>query len=198
MVECKYIFCWSYVRQICPAAKWRPWSCFAHECFGKIPASRLEKGNLKVSVLMFLGNLDVFTKWKKKLMGHVYIRRQITSHFGSKIHESRSPFIKIHVSRISFSLIHVSRVNPFTRMQTRRNWSINRCSTGETFLIALSKSALRLLKFEPRWYTWGLKKKNEKGMLRSDICEKEDNHKFFKNSSETRTFVSVTLSKLPF
>ena len=97
-----------------------------------------------------------------------------------------------------FSLIHASRVNPFTRMQTRRNWSINRCSTGETFLIALSKSVLRLPKFEPRWYTWGLKKKNEKGMLRSDICEKEDNHKFFKNSSETRTFVSVTFSKLPF
>ena len=35
-------------------------------------------------------------------------------------------------------------------------------------------------------------------VLRSDICEKEDNYKFFKNSSETRTFVSVTFSKLPF
>ena len=66
-----------------------------------------------------------------------------------------------HVSVLA-SFTPASRVNPFTRMQTRRNWSINRCSTGETFLIALSKSALQLLKFEPRWYTWGLKKKNEK------------------------------------
>ena len=37
-----------------------------------------------------------------------------------------------HVSVLA-SFTPASRVNPFTRMQTRRNWSINRCSTGETF-----------------------------------------------------------------
>ena len=43
-----------------------------------------------------------------------------------------------------------------------------------------------------------LKKKNEKGMLHLDICEKQDNDQFLKNSSETRTFFSVTFPKLPF
>ena len=35
-------------------------------------------------------------------------------------------------------------------------------------------------------------------MLHLDICEKDDNHQFLKNSLETRTFFSVTFSKLPF
>ena len=35
-------------------------------------------------------------------------------------------------------------------------------------------------------------------MLHLDICEKEDNHKFHKNSLETRTFFSFTFPKLHF
>ena len=41
-------------------------------------------------------------------------------------------------------------------------------------------------------HLWLVKKKNEKGMLHLNICEKEDNHKFPKHSLQTGTFVNVT------
>ena len=83
-------------------------------------------------------------------------------------------------------------------MQTRRNWSINRCSTGETFFDSFIQICSTITEIWTKMIHLRFEKKEWKGMLRSDICEKEDNHKFFKNSSETRTFVSVTFSKLPF
>lgn len=43
----------------------------------------------------FQGNLEVFTKWKKKFMDHIYFGRQIMFNADSKLLESRSPFCEI-------------------------------------------------------------------------------------------------------
>ena len=58
---------------------------------------------------------------RKKFKGYVYFRRQITSHIGSWIHESRAPVCKVHASQIYFGHNHASLINllqPFTIIHT--------------------------------------------------------------------------------
>lgn len=43
----------------------------------------------------FQGNLEVFTKWKKKFMDHIYFGKQIMFNVDSKLLESCAPFCEI-------------------------------------------------------------------------------------------------------
>ena len=67
-------------------AKWGSWSCFTRGFFWKNSRVTCRKGkpsNLFFCVQGYWEILIFFTKWKRKLKGHVYFRRQITPHIGS-------------------------------------------------------------------------------------------------------------------
>ena len=65
---------------------------------------------------LFVGKISgkwIFTTKTKSFTNHAYLRRKISRHIHSGIHESRSFLSKIHASRTNFRAHHASRINAF-------------------------------------------------------------------------------------